>query len=162
VEHLYQLGYHRIAFIGGNANSSAGQERMEGYQRALAQSGLQFDPLLVIPSAPTRRGGYDSVQRLLQIENRPTAALCFNDVVALGVIEAIQRAGLKAGAGFGVIGFNNIPDAAYSFPGLTTVDTSPRLLGETAAELLLKRIEQPDSPTRTVILQPRLIVRESC
>jgi LacI family transcriptional regulator len=162
VEHLYQLGYHRIAFIGGNPNSSAGQERMEGYQRALTRSGLPFDPLLVIPSAPTRRGGYDSVQRLLQIEDRPSAALCFNDVVALGVIEAIQLAGLKVGTGFGVIGFNNIADAAYSFPGLTTVDTSPRLLGETAAELLLKRIEQPDSPTRTVILQPRLIIRESC
>src|SRR5580704_15151575 len=83
VEHLYQVGYHRIAFIGGNANSSAGQERMEGYQRALTRSGLPFDPLLVIPSAPTRRGGYDSVQRLLQIADRPTAALCFNDVVAL-------------------------------------------------------------------------------
>jgi LacI family transcriptional regulator len=117
---------------------------------------------LVIPSAPTRRGGYDSVQRLLQIEDRPTAALCFNDVVALGVIEAIQLAGLKVGADFGVIGFNNIPDAAYSLPGLTTVDTSPRQLGVAAAELLLKRIEQPDSPTRTVILRPRLIVRESC
>jgi len=227
VEHLYQLGYQRIAFIGGNPNSSAGQERVEGYQRALTRSGLQFDPLLVIASAPTRRGGYDSVQRLLQIEDRPTAALCFNDVVALGVIDAIQErvegyrkaliqcglefdpllvipsaptrrggfdsvqrllqiadrpaaalcfndvvalgviealqlAGIKVGSGFGVVGFNNIPDAAYSFPGLTTVDTSPRLLGETAAELLLKRIEQPDSPTRTVILQPRLIIRQSC
>ena len=162
VEHLYQLGYHRIAFIGGSSNSSAGLERMEGYQRALTRSGLQFDPLLVIASAPTRRGGYDSVQKLLQIKDHPTAALCFNDMVALGVIEAIQLAGLKVGAEFGVIGFNNIPDAAYSLPGLTTVDTSPRQLGETAAELLLKRIEQPDSPTRTVILQPRLIVRGSC
>ena len=162
VEHLYQLGYHRIAFIGGILNSSAGQERVEGYQRALTRSGLQFDPLLIIPSAPTRRGGYDSVQRLLQIKDRPTAALCFNDVVALGVIEAIQLAGLKAGADFGVIGFNNIPDAGYSLPGLTTVDTSPRQLGEAAAELLLKRIEQPGSPIRTVILQPRLIVRQSC
>src|ERR1700732_444094 len=162
VEHLYQLGYHRIAFIGGSPNSSASQERVEGYQRALTRSGLQFDPHLVFPSAPTRRGGYDCVQRLLRIEDRPTAALCFNDVVALGLIEAIQLAGLKVGADFGVIGFNNIPDAAYSLPGLTTVDTSPRQLGETAAELLLKRIEQPDSPTRTVILQPRLIVRESC
>lgn len=162
VEHLYHLGYHRIAFIGGSSNSSAGQERVAGYQRALTRFGLQFDPLLVIPSAPTRRGGYDSVQKLLRIEDRPTAALCFNDVVALGVIEAIQIAGLKVGTDFGVIGFNNIPDAAYSLPGLTTVDTSPGQLGETAAELLLKRIERPDSPTRTVILQPRLVVRESC
>jgi LacI family transcriptional regulator len=162
VEHLYKLNYRRIAFIGGISNSSVTQERIDGYRNALTRSGLEFDPRLVIPSTPTRRGGYDSVRRLLQIAERPTAVLCFNDVVALGVIEAIQLAGLKVGSGFGVIGFNNIPDAAYSVPGLTTVDTSPRQLGDAAAELLLRRIEQPDSPTRTVILQPRLVVRESC
>jgi LacI family transcriptional regulator len=162
VEYLCKLNHRRIAFIGGSSNSPIGQERIEGYRKALTLSGLEFDPLLVIPSTPTRRGGFDSVQRFLQLEDRPTAALCFNDVVALGVMQALQMAGIKVGSGFGVIGFNNIPDAAYSVPGLTTVDTSPRQLGETAAELLLKRIEQPDAPTRTVILQPRLIVRESC
>ena len=102
------------------------------------------------------------MRRLLQLENRPTAALCFNDVVALGVIEALRQAGVQAGKEFGVVGFNNVPDAAQSLPGLTTVDTSPRELGESAAELMLKRIEQRDSPIRTVILQPRLIVRHSC
>jgi LacI family transcriptional regulator len=160
VEHLYQLGYHRIAFIGGNPNSPAGQERVEGYQRALTRSGLQFDPLLAIPSAPTRRGGYDSVQRLLQIEDRPTAALCFNDVVALGVIEAIQLAGIKVGSEFGVIGFNDV--SADTEPALTTIDTAPRQLGEVAAELLLRRIKKPASLVQTTILHPRLVVRESC
>jgi LacI family transcriptional regulator len=160
VEHLYQLGNQRIAFIGGNSNSSAGQERIEGYRRALTRSGLPFDPLLVIASVPTRLGGYDSVQRLLQIEDRPTAALCFNDVVALGVIEALELAGLKVGAGFGVIGFNDV--SADTEPALTTIDTAPRQLGETAAELLLRRIKKPDSLIQTTILHPRLIVRESC
>jgi len=162
VEHLCSLGNRRIAFIGGDPDVSTGHERIEGYQRALARLGLPFDPCLVLPASPTRRGGYDSVRRLLQIENRPTAALCFNDVVALGVIEALQHAGVRAGKEFGVVGFNNVADAAQSLPGLTTVDTSPRQLGESAAELLLKRIAQRDSPIRTVILQPRLIVRESC
>src|SRR5580704_10512697 len=87
VEHLFKLGNRRIAFIGGDPDISTGRERLEGYQRALARFGLQFDPCLVLPAPPTRRGGYDNVQRLLQIENRPTAALCFKDVVALGVIE---------------------------------------------------------------------------
>jgi LacI family transcriptional regulator len=162
VEHLCRLHNRRIAFIGGDPDVSTGRERIEGFQRALLQLGLQFDPRLVVPAPPTRRGGYDSVQRLLQMENRPTAVLCFNDVVAFGVIEALQIAGVRAGKEFGVVGFNNVPDAAQSLPGLTTIDTSPRELGETAAELLLKRIEQPDAPIRTVILQPRLIVRQSC
>jgi len=162
VEHLCNLGNRRIAFIGGDPDVSTGHERVEGYQRALVQLGLEFDPRIVLPALPTRRGGYDSVRRLLQLENRPTAALCFNDVVALGVIEALQHAGVQVGKEFGVVGFNNVPDAAQSLPGLTTVDTSPRELGESAAELMLKRIEQLDAPIRTVILQPRLIVRQSC
>jgi LacI family transcriptional regulator len=160
VEHFYQVGYHRIAFIGGNPNSSAVQERVEGYQKALTRSGLQFDPLLVIPSAPTRAGGYDSVRKLLQIEDRPTAALCFNDLVALGVIEALKLPGLKVGSDFGVIGFNDV--STETEPALTTIDTAPRQLGEVAAELLLRRIKKPDSLRQTTILHPRLTVRESC
>ena len=159
LEHLYNLGHRRIAFVGGEPNASTGKERIEGYQLALARLGLQFDPLLLIPSPPTPRGGHDSVQLLLQMEKRPTAALCFNDGVALGVIKALELSDLKVGADFGVVGFNNI--AAQSLPGLTTIDTSPRQLGETAADLLIRRIEKPDSPIQTVILQPKLIVRES-
>jgi LacI family transcriptional regulator len=160
VEHIYQVGYHRIAFVGGNPNSSAVQERVEGYQKALARSGLQFDPLLVIPSAPIRAGGYDSVRRLLQIEDRPNAALCFNDLVALGVIEGLKLAGVKVGSDFGVIGFNDV--STETQPALTTIDTAPRQLGEVAAELVLRRIKKPDSLRQTTILHPRLIVRESC
>jgi LacI family transcriptional regulator len=162
VEHLYQVGHRRIAFVGGDPNASTSKERIEGYQLALARLRLHFDPALLIPSAPTRRGGQDSVQRLLRMENRPTAILCFNDVVALGAIEALQLSNLKVGADLAVVGFNNIPDAAQSLPGLTTVDTSPRQLGETAAELLIRRIQKRDSPIQTVILQPKLIIRESC
>jgi LacI family transcriptional regulator len=162
VEHLFQLGNRRIAFVGGEPDFSTGRERIDGYRMALARLGLEFDSRLVFPAPPTRRGGYDSVPKLLRLENRPTAAFCFNDVVALGMIEALQHSGIRVGKEFGVVGFNNVPDAAQSLPGLTTIDTSPRELGETAAELLLKRIQQPDSPTRTVILQPRLMVRESC
>jgi LacI family transcriptional regulator len=160
VEHLYQLGNQRIAFIGGNPNSSATQERVEGFQRALSRCGLPFDPVLLIPAAPTRRGGYDSVERLLQVENRPTAALCFNDVVALGFMEALQLAGVKVGAGFGVVGFNDV--SLETEPALTTIDTAPRQLGATAAELLLRRIKKPDLLIQTTILHPRIVVRASC
>jgi LacI family transcriptional regulator len=162
VEHLYNVGHRRIAFVGGDPNASTGKERVEGYERALTRLGLQFDSAFLIPSAPTRRGGHDSAQKLLQMDQRPTATLCFNDVVALGVIEALQLSNVKVGVDFGVVGFNNIPDATQSLPGLTTIDTSPRQLGETAAELLIRRIEKRESPIQTVILQPKLVVRESC
>jgi LacI family transcriptional regulator len=162
VEHLYGIGHRRIAFLGGSPQRSTGEERLQGYRQALARRHLPFDPLLVVPSVPNRRGGYDGLHKLLNLEHPPTAALCFNDVVALGAMEALQQSGLKPGADFGIVGFNNIPEAAQSVPALTTVDSAPRQLGETAAELLLKRIERRDAPKQTVILQPRLVVRQSC
>jgi ABC-type sugar transport system substrate-binding protein len=131
-------------------------------QQALSQLKVKFDPLLVVPSDLNRRGGFDGVQKLIKAKNPPTAVLCFNDVVALGAMEGIQRLGRKPGVDFGIVGFNNIPDAAQCVPGLTTIENSPSQLGESAAELLLKRIEQRDAPIRTLILQPQLIVRESC
>jgi LacI family transcriptional regulator len=123
---------------------------------------VKFDPLLVVPSDLNRRSGIDGVQKLIKAKNPATAVLCFNDVVALGAMEGIQRLGRKPGVGFGIVGFNNIPDAAQCIPGLTTIENSPRQLGESAAELLLKRIEQRGAFIRTLILQPQLIVRESC
>jgi LacI family transcriptional regulator len=116
----------------------------------------------VLPSVPNRRGGFDGVQKLLKLNAPPTAALCFNDVVALGAMEALHQLGPKPGVDFCVVGFNNIPEAAQSVPGLTTIDTAPRQLGEAAAELLLRRIERRDAPKQTVILEPRLVVRASC
>ena len=162
IEHLVKLGNGRIALIGGNPQTTAGQERMEGYERALNQLAIPFDPELIVPCTPTRRGGSKGLQQLLTLASPPTAAVCYNHVVALGAMEALQNAGIRPGKDFGVVGFNNVPDAAQSLPGLTTIDTSARELGRTAAELLLKRIEQPNSPIRTVILQPRLVVRQSC
>jgi LacI family transcriptional regulator len=161
-DHLYRIGHRRIAFLGGNPQQSTGEERLQGYRQALAGWELPFDPLIVLPSVPNRRGGFDGVQKLLKLNAPPTAALCFNDMVALGAMEALHQLGPKPGVDFCVVGFNNIPEAAQSVPGLTTIDTAPRQLGEAAAELLLKRIERRDAPRQTVILQPSLVVRESC
>jgi LacI family transcriptional regulator len=162
IEHLFRIGHRRIAFLGANPHLLSIDDRLKGYKQALSQLKLNFDPLLVVSSDLSRRGGFDGVQKLMKTEDPPSAVLCFNDVVALGAMEGIQRLGRKPGVDFGIVGFNNIPDAAQCILGLTTIDNSPRQLGESAAELLLKRIEQPDAPIRTVILQPHLIVRESC
>ncbi len=162
IEHLYKVGHRRIAFLGGNPTISTGAERLKGYQKTFLRRKLKFDPRFVVPSIPNRRGGYEGVRQLLQLSKPPTAALCFNDVVALGALEAIQHLGLKPGVDFGIVGFNNISDAAQSVPGLTTVDTFPRRLGELAAELLLRRIHEPLLPRQELILEPRLVVRDSC
>jgi LacI family transcriptional regulator len=162
VDHLYQNGHRKIAFVGGEPQALATQERLEGYQRALTRRDLPIELRWMVPSSPSRCGGYRNTANLLQLENPPTAAVCFNDLVAFGLVQALQQAGRKPGAEFGVIGFNDVPVILDSYPLLTTVDTSPRQLGEVAAELLLRRIAKPDSLLQKVILQPRLIVRHSC
>jgi LacI family transcriptional regulator len=162
VDHLYQNGHRKIAFVGGEPQAIATQERLEGYQRALTRRDLPIELRWMVPSSPSRCGGYRNTASLLELENPPTAAVCFNDLVAFGLVQALQQAGRKPGAEFGVIGFNDVPVILDSYPLLTTVDTSPRQLGEVAAELLLRRIAKPDSLLQKVILQPQLIVRHSC
>jgi LacI family transcriptional regulator len=162
VDHLYQNGHRKIAFVGGEPQAIATQERLEGYQRALTRRGLPLELQWMVPSSPSRCGGYRNTASLLQLENPPTAAVCFNDLVAFGLVQALEQAGRKPGADFGVIGFNDVPVILDRYPLLTTVDTSSRQLGEVAAELLLRRIAKPDSLLQQVILQPRLIIRHSC
>jgi LacI family transcriptional regulator len=162
VKHLWSLGHRRIAFLGGDSRRSTGRERYRGYVAALHSFGRSVNDLLVISTPPNRAGGREGLDRLLAHPEAPTAALCFNDVVALGAIEALYQHRLTPGLNFGIVGFNNIVEAAQSHPGLTTVDTSPANLGEAAADLLLQRIAAPNAPTRRIVLEPRLIVRASC
>jgi LacI family transcriptional regulator len=162
VDHLYQIGHRRIAFVGGQLENMAREERVAGYQRALTRRRLPFEMEWITLSLPNRFGGYRSTLDLLELKNPPTAAVCFNDPVAFGLMQALQQAGRKPGSGFGVIGFNDVPVVGHDYPLLTTVDTAPHQLGEIAAELLLRRIAKPDALLQKVMLQPRLIVRQSC
>jgi LacI family transcriptional regulator, galactose operon repressor len=162
VRHLRSIGHRRIAFVGGDPQRSTGQERFRGYVAALQALGQTVDDSFVIPTPPNRAGGREGLRQLLKLAEAPTAALCFNDVVALGAIEALYQHRITPGVDFGIVGFNNVAEAAQSHPGLTTIDTSPANLGEAAADLLLQRIVTPEAPIRRIILEPRLIVRESC
>ena len=162
VDHLYQIGHRKIAFVGGQPEDMLRKERVEGYLRALTRRSLPFEIEWIALSSRNRCGGYRSTIDLLELKNPPTAAVCFNDLVAFGLMQALQQTDRKPGAGFGVIGFNDVPVIGHHCPLLTTVDTAPRQLGEIAAELLLRRIAKPDSLLQKIILQPRLIARQSC
>jgi LacI family transcriptional regulator len=162
VEHLVTLGHRRIAFIGGASEVSSRKERVTGYEKALRKSRFDIDPSRMLTSPPNREGGYQAMQQLLQLPQMPTAALCFNDLVAIGAMQALSAAGKTPGQDFALVGFNDVAEAALCRPALTTVATTPGKIGEVAAELLLDRIAHPRQPNRKLILRPRLIVRESC
>ena len=161
VEHLIRQGHRRIAFVGGYPSSATRQRRLHSYSDTLQAQGLESDPALCIDCPVTRRGGYDAAHLLLNMEAPPTAAYCYSDVIAFGMMLGLRAAGLDAESEFAVIGFDDVPEASLWHPSLTTVSADPRGLGENAAQLMLRRIANPDAPVSRVIMPSQLIVRES-
>jgi LacI family transcriptional regulator len=162
VEHLIAKGHRRIAFLGGPSESSARLDRQQGYMEALQQAGLEYDESLVLTSAASRQGGREITHRMLKQPNPPTAAFCYNDIVAFGVMLGLKEAGLTPGRDLAVVGYDNIEESAFTDPGLTTVMATPMLVGTNAAKLLHNRItaKTNDEPQR-IILKPELIIRGS-
>ena len=161
VEFLVQQGHDRIAFIGGHDKTPTRQSRLEGYRKVLEKHKIPYDPALCVSSPVSRRGGYDAIQRILDAPKPPTAAYCYGDVIAFGVILGLRAAGIEAGKAFAVIGFDNVAEASLWQPSLTTVSTNPKGMGEQAARLMLQRIAEPDMPVQRVIMPSRLIKRDS-
>lgn len=161
VRHLIQQGHRRIAFVGGYATSATRQRRLHSYRDTLQARDINYDPALCVDSPVTRRGGYDAVRQLLNLAQPPSAAYCYSDVIAFGVMLGLRAAGLEAGRDLAVIGFDDVPEASLWHPSLTTVSADPRGLGENAAQLMLRRIANPDLPLSRVIMPSQLIVRDS-
>jgi len=160
-QHLLSLGHKRIAFLGSRSPAIVREERLAGYRAALAAQNIEFDPALVVESAPTRLGGLDAMNAVLCMAERPTAALCFNDVVAIGAMIAATRQGLVVGKDMAIVGFDDIAEASLVSPALTTVAVDGAALGEHAARLLLAQINGGNSG-ETYIGDARLVVRGSC
>ncbi|MCM3655434.1 LacI family DNA-binding transcriptional regulator [Metabacillus litoralis] len=161
VNHLILKGHRRIAFLGGRSESSTWKERFEGYGLALHKAGIEIDTSLVVDSAPTRDGGMEAVQQVLSQPNPPTAAFCFSDLVAFGVMLGLRDVGLTPGQDMAVVGFDNVPEADVVNPPLTSVSSFARQIGSNAANLLHQRILDFEREHQRIILNPELIERDS-
>lgn len=159
VEHLVERGHSNIAYIGGARRTSATRERLTGFRKALSRHGIEPGPHVACPA--TREAGMNAVIDLLKKPNPPTAAICYNDIVAFGVILGVLDAGIQPGSDFGIIGFDNISEAALSRPALTTIAVDPHQIGEETAKLALRRIASPNGPHEQIILPPKLVIRET-
>lgn len=158
---LLALGHRRVAFYGGHAESSSCRERRLGYEDALQAAGIAVDPRWMIETAPTRLEASAHADALFATDPAPTAAVCYNDAVALGLMLGLIRLGRHPGTDFAVTGFDDIPEAAVGMPPLTTMCAAPRARGRQAAELLLQRAATAPLPRRSVIVPVQLIERES-
>jgi len=159
--YLLGKGHRRIAFIGGMEESIPRRERNAGFRKALQEQNIRLDPNLDKTCETTLDGGYRSILELMEEADPPTAAVCYNDITAFGVILGLWACNIVPGKDFDVIGFDNISDAALWSPSLTTLSCPPKRIGNKASRMLLDRIQNPMKPAETIILPPELILRDS-
>lgn len=164
LNHLKDLSHKRIAFMKGNPLSSDSKDRWDAIGRVAAQIAMCVDPELTVQidaDDPTPRLGYPFAKQLLERHKPFTALFAYNDISAIGAIRALQEHGLRVPQDVSVIGFDDIPAAAFHTPSLTTVRQPLTRMGEVAAQSLLERIEGKKEYPSEIAIEPELVVRES-
>jgi LacI family transcriptional regulator len=162
--HLIELGRKRIAHIGGEGTSpSVG--RLEGYRKALTAARIKSPRNFVVTRERFEEkgdsAGYQAMQELLNLETRPDAVFCYNDLTAIGAMTAAMQAGLRIPQDIAFVGCGNLRYAEYLKVPLTSIDHETDRMGEIAAKLTLDLAKTPARPPRTILLEPKLIVRQS-
>jgi LacI family transcriptional regulator/LacI family repressor for deo operon, udp, cdd, tsx, nupC, and nupG len=159
VEHLISLGHRHIAYAGTARRPRSSRRRMAGYQKALALAGITPDSALVSPPAAKNdiQRGAEALEHLLTTGT--TAVFCYNDLIAIGMLEACRRQGIAVPQQLSVVGFDDIELARYVSPALTTVN-QPRLrLGQQAMNMALDLLN--DQEVQDQLLPCELVRRES-
>jgi DNA-binding LacI/PurR family transcriptional regulator len=174
LDHLHKLGHSKIVIIKGQDFSSDTETRWRSIQSAAKQLGLSLSEHLSVQlegDLATPELGYRITQKLLARTQDFTAIFAFNDISAIGAIQALREAGKRVPEDVSVVGFDDIQSAAYQNPGLTTVRQPLRQMGMVAAETLLQRINRPETarsdtagpgntiPANRVVLKPELVIR---
>lgn len=163
VEYLIKLGHRRIAYIGGKKDDSTNIERFNGYVHALNEHGLEVCSDYVLNGHYTESSGYALTQKLLLSSNLPTAVLAGNDMIALGVLQAIDEFGLMVPKDISVIGIDDIAYAALQRIELTTIHQSKSQIGEMCVEILISMIQVPKCRQAVYrVLEPSLVLRKTC
>jgi DNA-binding LacI/PurR family transcriptional regulator len=162
--HLIELGHAKIAFLGNARAERTTQGRLNGYSQEMNAAGIKVKDGYVFHSANGRpEGGETGAKHFLDLPDPPTAIQCFNDMQAIGVLKALREAGRQVPETYSVIGFDDIPLAAYSFPPLTTFQQPKYQLGFQAAQMMCRFLQQaPEATSAETLplkLRGRLIIR---
>jgi DNA-binding LacI/PurR family transcriptional regulator len=165
-QHLIELGHKRIAYLGNAAAGRTTQERFTGFKLAMKKSDLPLRPEYIHQvSGNSADQGLEGLDYFLGLPERPTALICYNDWMAVGVLKGLRQAGLKVPEDMSITGFDNIMLSDYTQPPLTTIDQPKRFLGAEAARMMLEQLRLNENPMRN---EPRikrlkgmLIIRQS-
>ena len=161
VRHLHEQGHERIAIVTGMLSTRPGADRLLGYRAELEALGLPYRDDYVREGDFYFESGHSGMQSLLDLETPPTAVFAAGDLMAAGCLRAIEERGLGVPDDIAVVGFDDIQLAAVLQPALTTIKQDKVQLGATAAEALLRMIEEADAAPPVKTLPVELVVRAS-
>ncbi len=161
-KYLISLGHKRVAIICGDMNSQSGQQRLKGYKQALKESGIADRGEYIVPGDYKREVARVSMEKLLKLEEPPTAVFAASDEMAIEGIEVILENGLSVPGDISIVGFDNSPICQYSPVPLTTIDQPLFDMGRRAVELLKNAMLLKRNVYKKIVLPTRLVERKSC
>lgn len=161
-ECLVKLGHGKIGMITGPAGWRSVNDRTEGYKLALNRAGIPFDALLIEQGDWSYQSGYEAMGRLLAKAPQITALFAQNDQMAVGAMRALREAGRRIPDDVALVGYDDIPAAAYCHPPLTTIHQPMQQVGEIATRLLIEQINDSEVEREEVLLKTELVRRGTC
>lgn len=160
--HLLDRGCKRIVHIGGTPARNVYADRLKGYQQALSEKGMTYDPSLTIINNLSEQSGTEAAQQILKMNPLPDGIFAANDTVAVECIRELKDAGIRVPDQVAVVGFNNDPISRVIEPNLTTIHYPGHEMGEIAATTLINNLKHlPSGNLNTLVLRHNLIVRNS-
>lgn len=160
-EHLLSAGHRSIAFIGDSKTRLGHQRRRQGFDKALDAARIPPNQRFVLEGEGTIESGRLAVEQLFMRDTLPTAFMCVNDATAVGVLSGLTARGYDLPHDFSVIGFDDVPQATYVNPALTTIRQPRTAIGRQAMSLLIKSLSDRPTERQEILLMPDLIVRGS-
>lgn len=160
-DYLIEMGHRDIAFLRGPKSALPAQERLNGCLNSLLEHQARHEASWVVEAGSTLREGHEAALKLLNSPRRPTAVVCYNDLVAAGVYKACRELSLWVGEDLSVVGVDDIELASVFGPALTTVAQPCYDIGCRLAEILLSQLANPSAPAECETFAPRLVVRNS-
>lgn len=160
-QHLIEQGHRRIGFTTRPVLGTVSDDRFAGYQQALADADILFNPDLVLETIIEEMSGYKAMRAFLDMAEPPTAVFTFYDLMAVNALDAVQDQGLRVPEDIAIAGFDGLRSSLITKPRITTVQQPLSVMGQRAMELLLNRIQDNAQPPITEIFPVELIVRQS-
>jgi LacI family repressor for deo operon, udp, cdd, tsx, nupC, and nupG len=160
-EHLLSAGHRSIAFIGDSKTRLGHQRRRQGFDKALDAARIPPNQRFVLEGEGTIESGRLAVEQLFMRDTLPSAFMCVNDATAVGVLNGLTARGYDLPHDFSVIGFDDVPQATYVNPALTTIRQPRTAIGRQAMSLLIKSLSDRPTERQEILLMPDLIVRGS-